>query len=218
MKRRIILLLSAVLLLTGCNTYKFSNNIDENIEYLLSTKSSLHNSHNVGYSYYLPKGISFISKDKYNALLKDMNKNYYYLYVDVISYYHKIENDYVINKDSYYSDRLEFNKKNGYIQIDEAEGKYFIQFVYNYVKIEALVSKKDLVDSINNMCYILRSFKFNNVVIESLVGDNVLDYQEEDYSLFKPDSSKEDYMDIVSRSESEEFNKYLEDEKIDLNY
>lgn len=218
MKRKIILLLSAVLLLTGCNTYKFSNNIDENIEYLLSTKSKLHNSHDVGYSYYLPKGISFISKDKYNALLKDMNKNYYYLYVDVISYYHKKENDYVINKDSYYSDRLEFNKKSGYIQIDEAEGKYFIQFVYNYVKVEALVSKKDLVDSINNMCYILRSFKFNNVVIESLVGDNVLDYQEEDYSLFKPDSSKEDYMDIVSRSESEEFNKYLEDEKIDLNY
>ena len=219
MKTRIVLLLSLVLLVTGCSAHKFSNdNIEENIEYLLSGESKLYNVHNIGYSYYLPKGISFVSKDKYNALYQDIHNNYYYMYVDLISYYHKAENDYETDGNSYYSDRLEYKKKNGYIQIDESEGKYFIQFVYDYVKIEAYVSKKDLVDAVNNMCYILRSFKFNDDVIESLVGNNVLDYKEEDYSLFKPDSNKETYMEVVSRTASEEFNKYLEDEKIDLNY
>lgn len=219
MKTRIVLLLSLVLLVTGCSIHKFSDDsIEENIDYLLSTSSKLYNVHNIGYSYYLPKGISFVSKDKYNALYQDINNNYYYMYVDLISYYHKAENDYTVDKNSYYSRKLSYGKNDGYIQIDKSEGKYFIQFVYNYVKIEAYVLEKDLIDSVNNMCYILRSFKFNDVVIESLVGDNVLDYQEEDYSLFKPDSNKETYMEVVTRTASEEFNKYLEDEKIDLNY
>lgn len=218
MRTKFVLLLSVMLLLTGCSTYKFNNDLSKNIDYLLSKKSKLLNTHNIGYSYYLPKGISFVSKDKYNALLQDMDNNYYYLFVDAIGYYHKIENDYEVNEDSYYSDKLDYKKKNGYIQIDEDNGKYFVQFVYNYVKVEAYVSKKELVDAVNNMCYILRSFEFNDVVIESLVGDNILDYQEEDYSLFKPDSNKETYMDVISRNESEEYNKYLEDEKIDLNY
>lgn len=219
MKTKVVLLLSMVLLVSGCEIHRFStNNIDENIKYLLSGKNKLHNVHNVGYSYYLPKGISFVSNDKYNALLKDMNDNNYYLYVDLISYYHKSENDYDNNDESYYSEKLDFNKKNGYLQIDKIDDMYFIQFVYNYVKIEAYVPEENLIDSVNNMCYILRSFEFNDVVIESLIGENVLDYQEEDYSLFKADSNKQTYMDVVASSESEEYNKYLEDEKIDLNY
>lgn len=219
MKTKIVLLLSLVLLVTGCSVHKFSNdNIDENIEYLLSGSTKLYNVHNVGYSYYLPKGISFVSKDNYNALFQDMHDNYYYMYVDLISYYHKASNDYEVDSSSYYSDKLDYGNKNGYIQVDESEGKYFIQFVYNYVKIETYVSKRDLVDSINNICYILRSFKFNDTVVESLVGENILDYQEEDYSLFKPSSNNETYMEVINRTAGEEFNKYLEDEKIDLNY
>ena len=60
--------------------------------------------------------------------------------------------------------------------------------------------------------------KFNDSVIESLIGENALDYQEEDFSLFKADSSKESYMEVIKRNESEEYNKYLEDEKIDIDY
>ena len=64
----------------------------------------------------------------------------------------------------------------------------------------------------------MRSVKFNDSVIESLIGENALDYQEEDFSLFKADSSKESYMEVIKRNESEEYNKYLEDEKIDIDY
>ena len=142
------------------------------------------------------------------------------MFVDAISYYHKVENDYQENTNSYYSKKIEYKKKNGYLQIDEDKenDKYFIQFVYNYVKIEAYIPKEDLVPVLNNMCYILRSVTFNNSVLESLIGENVLNYQEEDYSLFKADSSKESYMDVAKRNENEEYSKYLEDEKIDLDY
>ena len=219
MKRLIVLLSIVVVLATGCSVYKLDNtNISKNIKILLSHKTNLHNVNYDGYRYYLPKGVSFVNKDSYNSLLKDINNNMYYMYVDVISYYHKKENDYEINNDSHYSQRLDYNNKTGYVQIDEIDDKYFIQFVYNYVKIEAYVSKKNLTDSITNICYILRSVKFNDSVIESLIGENALDYQEEDFSLFKADSSKESYMEVIKRNESEEYNKYLEDEKIDIDY
>ena len=64
----------------------------------------------------------------------------------------------------------------------------------------------------------LRSVKFNNEVLASLIGENVLDYKEEDYSLFKADSSKENFLDVVEREETDLYKKDLEDEKIDLDY
>lgn len=217
--KKLFVLLSIVVLATGCSVYRLDDtNISKNIKILLSHKTNLHNVNYDGYKYYLPKGISFVNKDSYNALLKDMNNNKYYMFVDVISYYHKREIDYEINEKSHYSQRIDYNNKTGYVQIDEVKDKYFIQFVYNYVKIEAYVSKKDLAFSINNICYILRSVKFNDSVINSLIGENALDYQEEDFSLFKADSSKESYMEVIKRNESDEYNKYLEDEKIDIDY
>ena len=219
MKRLIVLLSIVVLFMTGCSVKRLDDtNISKNIKLLLSQKSNLHNVNYDGYKYYLPKGISFVNKDSYNALLKDGNNNRYYMFVDIISYYHRKENDYEINDDSHYSQRIDYNKKTGYIQIDEIDDKYFVQFVYNYVKIESYVSKKDLTDAVTYMCCILRSVKFNDSVIESMIGENALDYQEEDYSLFKADSNKESYMEVVKRNENDEYNKYLEDEKIDINY
>jgi len=88
--------------------------------------------------------------------------------------------------------------------------------VYNYAKVEALVDKNDLTSTVNNMCYILRSIKFNRKVLESLIGENSLDYQEENYSLFDADSSKETFLGVVEKYETDDYKKDLEDEKIDL--
>ena len=219
MKKLIVLLSIFVFLVTGCSVYKLDDsNISKNIKIILSHKTNLHNVNYDGYKYYLPKGISFVYKDDYNALLKDGNNNRYYMYVDVISYYHKVENNYELNTDYHYSQRIDYNNKTGYVQIDEIDDYYFIQFVYNYVKIESYVSKDDLTSAITNICYILRSVKFNDSIIGSLIGENALDYQEEDYSLFKAKSNRESYMEVVKRNENDEYNKYLEDEKIDIDY
>ncbi len=222
--KRLLILLSITLMIfffTGCSITKLdSTNISKNIKIILSEKSKLSNVQYDGYKYYLPKGISFVKKDDYNALLRDQMGNIYYMYVDVISYYHKIENTYEVHTDSHFSQKIDYLNKTGYLQIDdyEDEDKYFIQYVFNYVKIESYISKKDLTDAITNMSYILRSFQFNDAVLESLIGENILDYKEEDYTLFKSDSSKETYMDVVKRSENEDYSKFIEDEKIDLDY
>ena len=217
MKRLIVLLSIVVLLATGCSVTKLDNsNISKNIKILLSEKVKLHNVHFEGYSYYVPKGLKFINKEEYNALLADFRGNKYYLYVDAISYYHKVENTYKEDEDAHFSKRLDYNKKNGYIQINEIEDKYFVQFVYNYSKIEAFVNKNDLTDAINNMCYILRTIKFNDTILESLIGENILSYKEENFSLFKTETSKDNFLDVVSKYEDDAYKEDLEDEKIDL--
>ena len=218
MKRLIVLLSIVTVLVTGCSINKLDDNdIGKNIKTLMSEKTKLYNVYYEGYKYYLPKGLGFLDKDDYNAILKDKNNNKYYLYVDAISYYHKTENDYKIKNDAHYSKRLDYNGKTGYIQIDEVDGKYFIQFVFNYAKMEAYVEKDDLVDVVTNMCLILRTIKYNDVVLESLIGENKINYKEEDYTLFKANSSKESFLDVVKREETDKYKKDLEDEKIDLN-
>ena len=217
MKKIIVLLSTTLLLITGCGIVKLSDNdIEKNIKTLMSEKVNLHNVHYDGYKYYLPKGISFVKKDDFNAVLKDSYDNKYYLYVDVIGYYHKVKNTYEEDYDLYLSKKIKYNKKDGYIQIEEINSKYFIQYVYNYVKIEAYVSKDDLNDVIINLSCILRSVDYNDKVLESLVGDNVLDYKEVEYNLFKADSSKESFLDVVEREETEKYKKDIEDEKIEL--
>ena len=84
------------------------------------------------------------------------------------------------------------------------------------MKLESYVSKEDLNDVIINQSYILRSVKYNDKVLESIVGDNVLDYKEVEYNLFKADSNKESFLDVVEREETDKYKKDIEDEKIEL--
>lgn len=219
MKKLLILLSISVLFITGCSVTRLdSNDLLKNVDNLLSVKVSMYNEFYEGYKYYLPKTLKFIDKDEYNAILQDRNNNRYYLYIDAISYYHKIKNDYEEKDGSYISKRLDYRKKTGYLQIDEVDSKYFVQYVFHYGKMEAYVSHDELVDVITNMSCVLRSVKFNKEVLASLIGENVLDYKEEDYSLFKADSSKENFLDVVEREETDLYKKDLEDEKIDLDY
>ena len=217
MKRLIVLLSIVTIIVTGCSINKLDNNdISKNIDMLMSQKVKLYNVFYEGYKYYLPKGIGFVNKEDYNAILKDKNNNRYYIYVDAISYYYKQENDYEENRSSYYSKKIDYNGKNGYVQIDKVDNKYFVQFVYNYAKMEAYVNKKQLTEVVSNMCSVLRTVSYNNKVLESLIGENKLNYKEEDYSLFKADSSEESFLDVVEREETDKYKKDLEDEKIDL--
>lgn len=219
MKRLVILLSMVMLFITGCSVTKLDDtDIGKNMKTLLSQDNKLYNVHYSGYKYYLPKGISFVDKDDYNSVLSDSHGNKYYMFVDAISYYYKVENTYKVNSDSHYSKIINYNDKSGYIQIDEVKNKYFVQYVFNYVKIEAYVDKNELTSCINNMSYILRSVKFNRTIVESLVGENVSEYDEENFSLFKADVSSESFLDVVERTETDAYRKDLEDEKIELDY
>lgn len=216
MKKIIVLLSILVLLVSGCSINKLGNNITTNIDTILSEKVNVYNVNFEGYKYYVPKGLKFVTKNDYNALFRDKYNNKYYLYVDAISYYHKSKNQYVINKDAYYSEKLDYNNKTGYVEINKVDGKYFVEFVFNYSKIEVYTDKKYLSSVINNICYVLRSVKFNDKVLESLIGENVLSYKEETFNIFKSKSSSNDFLDYVKEYDSDNKKSKLDEDTVDI--
>ena len=196
MKKRIVLLSIMLLLVSGCSVQRLSNtDISKNIDIILSDDTNLANVNFDGYEYYVPNGMRLINKDEYNAVLQDRYSNRYYLYVDAIGYYHKTENTYKEDKDAFYSKKLKYNKKDGFIEINEEDNNYYIEMVFDYCKMEAYISKEYLVPVINNMSYILRSVQFHDKVLESLIGENVLDYKEENFNIFE--SNADDSNDSV---------------------
>ena len=199
MKKRIVLLSIMLLLVSGCSVQTLSTtSFEDNISMILSEDTTLANVNFDGQQYYVPDGMRFVNKDDYNALLQDKYANRYYLYVDAIGYFHDTKNTYKINKDAYYSKKLNYNKKNGYIEINEIGDEYFVEMVFNYCKIEAYIPKKYLIPVINNMSYILQSVDFHDKILESLIGENVLNYKEESFNIFE---SKEDTDDSVLKYE-----------------
>ena len=57
--------------------------------------------------------------------------------------------------------------------------------MYNYSKIEGYVDKKDLRNALNDMAYILSSIKYNDNVIENLLGDEKYNLSEnQKYNIF----------------------------------
>lgn len=191
--KKIVLLLCLVVLLTGCNIETINNdNIDSIVRSVLTKDIDLANSYFTGYKYYLPRGLKLVNKKEYNAKLIS-GQNSYYLFVDVIAYYNKVQPKFVPSN-SYYSKELNYNNKKGYIEITKYKDLYFVEIMYNYAKIETLVSKDDLSTTIINACYILSSIDFNDKVIETLIGDNVLDYKETIYDIFGPHKDADDYL------------------------
>ena len=191
--KKIALLLCLVVLLTGCSVQKVeNNNIDSIIESVLNKDIKLSNSYFGGYKYYLPRGLRLVSKKSYNAKLVNEN-NTYYLYVDVIAYYNKIQKKFE-QSEGYYSKELNFNNKQGYIEITKINEMYLVEIMYNYAKIETLVEEKDLNTVVINSCYILSSVQYNDKVIETLVGENILDYKETIFDIFGPHRDTDQFL------------------------
>ncbi len=219
-KRNLIILFCFICLITsGCTVKRLnSSSIDQNIDTIMNEKSNLYNVYFDGYKYYVPKGLKFLNKDDYNALFADAYENHYYLYVDVISYYHKTELDYSKNSQAYYSRKLKYGKKTGYLEINKVEDKYFIECMYNYAKIEVYVDDGHLMDAIDFTFTILKSIKYNDKVLNSLVGENILNYKEESFNIFESKAKKDDFLDYVK-----EYDKYKDtkdelpdEDKIDI--
>ena len=216
MKRRIVLLSIMLLLVSGCSIQTLSTtSFEDNIDMILSEDTTLANVNFDGYEYYVPNGMRFVNKEDYNALLQDRYSNRYYLYVDAIGYYHKTKNTYKVDKDAYYSAKLNYNKKTGYIEINEEDDYYFVEMVFNYSKMEAYIPKEYLVPVINNMCYILQSVNFHDNVLESLIGENVLNYKEESFNIFESKTDSNDsvleFSDYVDADINNSNNKIDED-------
>ena len=191
MKKKIILLIISILTLTGC-TNLTNMSIDEVVNVMLESDTNLSNNVFEGYKYYIPKGLRLINKDEYNAILKDEYNNTYYFYIDVVSFYNEEKVEYEVNNKAYFSKELNYNDKKGYLEITKIEDTdvYFIEYMYNYGKIEAFVKENEIESAIINMSSILSSLKFNRTILETIIGNKVLNYKENTYNVMKPKGSK----------------------------
>ena len=178
-----------------------TNSIDNIINVVLSKNNDLYNHIGKGYKYYVPRGVSYIDTTDLNEKLYS-DGNYYYLYVDAISYYYQKEFTYTEKEDVYYSRIIEKNGKRGYLEIQQKENdKYFVQFMYNYAKIEAMVDKNNINEVVLNASYILSTIKFNDNVIALNLTDDYFTNQEEVYDIFKTDQDTDNYNKLETAEE-----------------
>ena len=203
MKKKLLILTLSILALTGCTNLSNAS-LDEITNTMLSSKTNLANTVFDGYKYYVPRGLRLVMKNDYNASFLDEYNNTYYLYIDIISYYNKEKLDYNTNKNAYFSKELNYNNKEGYLEITKVKDSnyYFIEYMYNYGKIEAFVKEKELNSAIINMSSVLSSLKFNRTVLETIVGNKVLNYKEDTYDVMKPKGStatKDTYLEYEEK-------------------
>ena len=199
MKKLIILMLC--FLLTGCTVVRIdTSNVDNIVKVVLSKENNLYNKIGKGYKYYVPRGVSYIDTIDLNDKLYS-NGVYYYLYIDIVSYFYKIDTSYEERNDIYYSKKID-GEKSGYLEIEEIDNQYYVTFYYNYAKIEAITTKHNLEEVILNASYILSTVKFNDNIIELNLKDNYLTNKEEQYTEFK-ENEKEDYFLTITDEEQE---------------
>lgn len=201
--KKIVLLLLVGLSLTGCTAVRINTkDIDNTINVILSKNNTLYNRVGKGYKYYVPRGVSYIDTVEFNDKLYS-NGNYYYLYIDAISYFYQKEMNYEINDDAYYSREFDINDKKGYLKIEEKDNKFLINFYYNYARIQALVSKDDIEDVVLNATYILSTVKFNPEVIKLMLDDEFFTNKEEKYDIFESESEDNNFLNYTDDNEEE---------------
>lgn len=187
-----------ILITTGCSVSKLNmDDRDTLVSTILKSDIKLYNRISKGYKYYLPKGVAITNYKDYNETLLSNNTTYY-LYVDIVSYYYNTKESYNKNNDSIYYKELNNDDKTGYIDIVKMDDKYLIKYSYNFAKIETIVEEKNINIALKDMSYILSSLKYNRTVIDSLIGENVLNYKEEKYQIEKPKENEQTFLDYVN--------------------
>lgn len=183
MKKKVILFL-IVLLQVGCTIVRIdTKSIDNITNVVLSKNNKLYNRIGRGYKYYVPRGVTYIDSSGSNDKLYS-DGVYYYLYLDEVDYYYKKAVKYKEKNNTYYSKKIDNKGKTGYLEITQKGKLYLIEFVYNYAKIEALVPKAKINETVLNSSYILSTIKYNKNIIKLSLKDYLLKEKEETYEEF----------------------------------
>lgn len=196
MKNKLIIcILISFLFISGCT--KISDTSYDDILNTISIKNNKQNTYNSTFKFYLPNELSVINYDEYNEIL--ISENYkYYLYVDIISYYEKLSYEYTICEACFYSKKINYDGKYGYVEINLKENnQYLIEIMYNYAKIEVMVDYEDINLALYNCVTILKDLEYNDMIIEPLVNNKSLNFKEETYDIFNPKSKDSSYLNII---------------------
>ena len=200
--KKIVIIVSMLVLITGCTNINKLNYSD--IVNNISTSSPKNNVYRTGYSYYLPRGMQVSNSTMYNEVIEDANSKYY-LYVDVVSYENKIEKEYQINNKAIYSSKISFEDKFGYVEINLLKNnKYLVEIMYNYAKIEVIVDKRYCNEAMLSIINILKSVEYNDSIIANLMGDDILNFSEEEFNIFNTQGSESNYLTVANNYKEEE--------------
>ena len=193
--KKFLVVLIAILILSGCSNIQ-SKDYDTLINEAASSKYDIVNTYRTGYKYYVPGNMDISNILDYNETLEDSSHKYYF-YVDVVSYYNRVIENYEVNPEAYYSKVINYQDKYGYIEINKwKNGKYLLEIMYNYAKIEVIVEESFLKEAVSYAMVILASVKYNNNVLENIVGENVLTSKEIEFNIFETKKSESNFLKV----------------------
>ncbi len=189
--KKVLAILMFLFILTGCT--KVNDLSYDDIVKTIGNKTLRENVYRTGYKYYLPRGMKVENATLFNEVITS-NNGVYYLYIDAVSYYNKVQKEYKV-KNVYYSKNINYQDKFGYVEINLLKNdKYLIEIMYNYAKIEVIVEKGDINISLLNAINILKSINLNDAIITNLLGSDVLNFAEEEFNIFNTTSSDSEYI------------------------
>ncbi len=196
--KKVIILCIFIICLSGCTSTK-EESLENILAYGMTSNVSITNVYRTGYKYYLPRGMKNITSQDYNEVIYS-DQYAYYMYVDVVSYFNSVREEYEENEEYYYSKALFKGNLFGYLQIKSLEeDKYFVEIMYNYAKIEVIVTEKDIKKSVAYAMAILESVTYNDTVLGSLMGDNILSSNELEFNIFETAKTESNYLEIVEQ-------------------
>ena len=199
MKKMLVLFLFVCIVLCGCTTLQ-EMSIEDIINKGTHREISIYNKYRKGYKYNVPSGLYVSSNTDYNEVLNSLDYKYY-LYVDVVSYYNKVLEDYEINEDAYISMPITYEDKYGYLEVNKLiSGKYLVEIMYNYAKIEVIVDSAQLKEAIANSISVLSSVSFNDSILKTLLNEEKFQSGEMEFNIFKTDAStNSEYLQAIDK-------------------
>ena len=122
------------------------------------------------------------------------NGEYLYLYVDIVSYYYKNDINYKKSNNSYFYKKINNGKQKGYVEVTQQDNLYYVNFYYNYARIEALVTKENLNTTILNASYILSTINYNKKLIKTMLDEEYFTNKTGKYDLYKTNEKTEKFV------------------------
>ena len=197
-----ILIIICLLFITGCSDIR-KQSYDDIINNI-TTRANKDSVYRTGYSYYLPRGMRVADSTLYNEAITDARYKYY-LYVDIVSYYKKVTKDYNVNGNALVSKKLDYDGKFGYVEVNLLKNdKYLVEIMYNYAKIEVIVDKRYCNEAMLSIINILKSVEYNDSIIANLMGDDILNFSEEEFNIFNTKGSESNYLTVDKDASKEE--------------
>ena len=196
-----IITIFLLIFVTGCSIVRIdTSSIDNIVSVVLSKNNTLYNRVGNGYKYYIPRGVSYLETSGTNETLY-FQGNYYYLYIDVVSYFYEMDIPYEEDSSLYYSKKIDNDYGEGYLEITKKDDLYYVKFLYNYAVIEAIVTEENLNNTVLNASYILSTIKYNSNTIELMLKSDYFTNKTGKYDVY---SSKEESNKFQIMTEDEE--------------